>query len=79
MVMPLMDGIEATTSLRETLGEPACNTPVLGLTANVNPLDLERFKEAGLNAVMLKPFTPADLYAQIEALIQASKQPSLSA
>lgn len=79
MVMPLMDGIEATQVLRNSLAKPACNTPVLGLTANVNPLDLERFKEAGLNAVMLKPFAPADLYAQIEELIQTSKQPSPSA
>ena len=75
MVMPMMDGIEATAALRNTLPAPACNTPVLGLTANVNPLDLDRFKAAGLNAVMLKPFEPGQLYAQIEAVIRTD--PSL--
>jgi signal transduction histidine kinase/CheY-like chemotaxis protein len=71
MVMPQMDGIEATSAMRNTLPSPVCDTPVMGLTANVNPQDLERFKAAGLNAVMLKPFEPAQLYAQIEALIRA--------
>jgi DNA-binding response OmpR family regulator len=38
-------------------------------------LDLDRFKAAGLNAVMLKPFEPGQLYAQIEAVIRTD--PSL--
>lgn len=69
MVMPKMDGIETTQALRRELDEATRNTPVLGLTANVNPQDLERFKAAGLNDVMLKPFEPAQLCAQIEELI----------
>jgi CheY-like chemotaxis protein len=73
MVMPEMDGIETTTFIRQQLEAPASQTPVLGLTANVNPQDLERFKGAGLNALMLKPFEPVQLYAQIEALIPATE------
>jgi CheY-like chemotaxis protein len=69
----LMDGIEVTVSLRNQLRAPACHTPVLGLTANVNPLDLDRFKAADLNALMLKPFEPAQLYAQIDTLITSRK------
>jgi CheY-like chemotaxis protein len=69
MVMPKMDGIETTQALRRELDEATRNTPVLGLTANVNPQDLERFKAAGLDDVMLKPFEPAQLCAQIEELI----------
>ena len=37
MVMPEMDGIEATQRLRQELPGDAANIPVLGLTANVNP------------------------------------------
>jgi CheY-like chemotaxis protein len=55
--------------LRRELDEATRNTPVLGLTANVNPQDLERFKAAGLNEVMLKPFDRVQLCNQIEALI----------
>lgn len=69
MVMPKMDGIETTLALRRERDDITRNTPVLGLTANVNPQDLERFKAAGLNDVMLKPFDPVQLCHQIELLI----------
>jgi CheY-like chemotaxis protein len=66
MVMPVMDGIAATAALRMDTDPRLSQLPVLGLTANVNPLDLERFKSAGLSEVMLKPFEPAALCAQVE-------------
>ena len=69
MVMPVMDGIAATAALRTDVDPRRCALPVLGLTANVNPQDLERFKAAGLTDVMLKPFEPVQLCAQIEALL----------
>jgi signal transduction histidine kinase len=73
MVMPEMDGIEATTALRQTLEAPACHTPVLGLTANVNPQDLERFSVAGVNAVVLKPFDAVKVCAQVERMLTEKK------
>jgi signal transduction histidine kinase len=73
MVMPEMDGIEATFALRHTLGASVCNTPVLGLTANVNPQDLERFSAAGVNAVVLKPFDAVKLCAQVAQLLTEKK------
>jgi len=72
MVMPEMDGIEATRTLRMALPVPACNTPVLGLTANVNPQDLRRFEAAGVNAVLLKPFDQEQLCQQVETLLAAN-------
>jgi len=74
MVMPEMDGIEATRTLRMALPVPACNTPVLGLTANVNPQDLRRFEAAGVNAVLLKPFDQEQLCQQVETLLAANTQ-----
>ena len=73
MVMPEMDGIEATTALRQTLEAPACDTPVLGLTANVNPQDLERFSAAGVNAVVLKPFDAVKVCAQVAQMLTEKK------
>ena len=73
MVMPEMDGIEATSTLRSTFDQPTCDTPVLGLTANVNPRDLERFAAAGVNAVVLKPFDAAQLCAQVEEMLREKK------
>ncbi len=67
MVMPVMDGIEATRRIRQN--ETWRPLPVMGLTANVNPVDLETFRQAGLNTVMLKPFEPAQLCNRVEQLL----------
>ncbi len=72
MVMPEMDGIEATHLLRMALPDPTCKTPVLGLTANVNPQDLLRFQAAGVNAVLLKPFDQDQLCQHVETLVGAN-------
>jgi CheY-like chemotaxis protein len=73
MVMPEMDGIEATHALRQTFESPVRETPVLGLTANVNPQDLERFLAAGVNAVVLKPFDAVKVCAQVEQMLIKKK------
>jgi signal transduction histidine kinase/CheY-like chemotaxis protein len=73
MVMPEMDGIEATSALRLTFDQPTRDTPVLGLTANVNPLDLERFAAAGVSAVVLKPFDAAKVCAKVEEMLREKK------
>ena len=69
MVMPTMDGIAATHALRQDFPPPVRDLPVLGLTANVNPVDLDAFRRAGLSAVMLKPFEPAQLCGKVEQLL----------
>ena len=69
MVMPVLDGIAATRALRDNFPPPAKDVPILGLTANVNPVDLDAFRQAGLSAVMLKPFEPAQLCAKVEHLL----------
>jgi CheY-like chemotaxis protein len=69
MVMPVMDGIETTRRIRAEAAWQ--NIPVLGLTANVNPVDLQAFRNAGLNEVLLKPFNPAQLCLRVEPLLLA--------
>ena len=69
MVMPDMDGIEATTVLRQTFDQPKRDTPVLGLTASVNAQDLERFAAAGVSAVVLKPFDANKVCDQVGQLL----------
>lgn len=72
MVMPDMDGIETTLALYQQCQQSNQPTPaVLGLTANVDPHDLKRFKEAGLQGILLKPFERDALVAQIDALLMA--------
>ncbi len=69
MVMPEMDGLEATRRLRQEFPAPQCHTPVLGLTANVVPQDLQKFSAAGANLLALKPFVRERLLAQIARLL----------
>jgi signal transduction histidine kinase/ActR/RegA family two-component response regulator len=73
MVMPEMDGIEATRALRLDFDQPMRDTPVLGLTANVNPQDLERFAEAGVSAVVLKPFDAAKVCSLVEEMLKEKR------
>lgn len=73
MVMPEMDGIEATAAMRADRQAPMHKTPVLGLTANVNHKDLERFSQAGVNAIVVKPFVAADLCAKLTLLLIEKK------
>ena len=66
MVMPVMDGIVATQTIRTQLTGAARDVLIVGLTANVNPVDLEAFRQEGLNDVMLKPFEPDQLCDKVE-------------
>jgi len=54
--MPRMDGIDATRQIRAGDG-PNKHTPVIALTAHALPNDIQRFREAGMNDVVIKPLT----------------------
>jgi CheY-like chemotaxis protein len=58
--MPGMDGVTATKKLR-ALGPPACDIPIIALTANVMPQQVRRFKEAGISDHLGKPVSGKDL------------------
>lgn len=74
MLMPVMDGITATSLLRTELPHPQCDTPVLGLTANIHTEDHARCLAAGMNDIILKPFDREQLCSRIEGLLIASPQ-----
>jgi signal transduction histidine kinase len=76
MLMPVMDGVQTTQAIRQSFTSHGL-APVIGLTANVNPQDLARFKDAGLSALLLKPFEPAQLCDQVEALLLRGAHPPL--
>ncbi|MEY4725391.1 MAG: Aerobic respiration control sensor protein ArcB [Pseudomonadota bacterium] len=71
MVMPEMDGMQATRMLRRDLPAPACHMPVLALTASANPADQARCLESGMNGVVHKPLDPAQLMAKISSALAA--------
>ncbi len=62
--MPDMDGIEATTRIRESL--PANELPILAMTAHAYEHEQQRCLQAGMNDHIAKPVDPAVLVATLD-------------
>lgn len=56
LMMPVMDGLEATSEIRKYESNLAYSTPIIGLTANTFDADRERCLEYGMDEYMAKPF-----------------------
>ena len=62
LAMPVMDGMEATISIRG-LPKPHCDTPIVALTAHDTPTDRMRCLEAGMDDYLSKPLRYTQLIA----------------
>ena len=60
--MPLMDGLQATRTIRALNREDARTIPILAMTANAFAEDIEMSRAAGMNAHLSKPIEPQKLY-----------------
>ncbi len=67
--MPVMDGLEATRTIRAMEREDAKRIPIIALTANAFDEDVQRSMQAGLNAHLSKPVEPEALFETLELLI----------
>ena len=66
VMMPGMDGLDTLKALREV---PAtATTPVIFLTARVQPADVAKYKEVDSLAVIRKPFEPTVLVETIHEI-----------
>ncbi len=60
--MPVMDGVVATLQIREIekrIGKPP--VPIIAITAHYNPSQKNRYLEAGMNEVLAKPISQAEI------------------
>jgi CheY-like chemotaxis protein len=72
--MPLMDGYEATSNIRNQVNETKANVPIIALTASI-ALDVQNMiNQAGINDFVSKPFNPVELREKLEH-IAANKTP----
>jgi len=62
IMMPVMDGITATKTIRSLDRADAKTIPILAMTANTYDEDVQRTKEAGMNAHLAKPINPDLLF-----------------
>jgi CheY-like chemotaxis protein len=67
--MPRMDGLETARLLRERA--ETRDIPIMLLTARVTDGDRERGREAGVDAQLDKPFSPAVLAERVRALLES--------
>ncbi|MEH6699251.1 MAG: PAS domain-containing protein [Brevundimonas sp.] len=70
--MPVMDGLMATREIRAMAGGPG-QTPIIALTANVQPEQVRLCHEAGMDAHVGKPIQVAELMATISRVLGASE------
>ena len=66
MVMPGMDGLEATRRIRQHPRPNVAQLVVIGLTANTTPKDRDQCLEAGMNDVLSKPMDGATVQSSIQ-------------
>jgi len=67
--MPVMDGVEATTFIREKLQN---QTPIIALTANAFKHDIDLYLQKGMNDFITKPYDEQDFFRKIEHVLSLS-------
>ncbi|MFN3668420.1 MAG: PAS domain-containing protein [Brevundimonas sp.] len=67
--MPVMDGLDATRAIR-ALDGPAGQVPIVALTANVQPEQVQRCREAGMDDHVGKPIQVPELVRAIAARLE---------
>lgn len=72
--MPIMTGYQATRAIRESGRPDAKSIPIIALTANAFAEDVNRARQAGMNAHLAKPLTPEALEKAMRTWIPSSGQ-----
>lgn len=70
VMMPVMDGIEATKQIRNSNRTDAKNIPIFAITANAQSEDIQKYIHAGMNEHFRKPLNFESL---IQTIVQYTK------
>src|SRR5574344_108674 len=69
VLMPVMDGLEAAKAIRDLHRSDCESIPIIAMTANAYPEDIEKSHKAGMNAHLTKPIDPEVLYTTLQKFI----------
>lgn len=64
--MPYMDGLKAARMIRASGKSDAKTIPIMAMTANAYEEDIQQSMEAGMNAHLVKPVEPSELYRAVQ-------------
>ena len=70
--MPVMDGLTATRAIRELDLRGAADVPIVAMTASAFEDDIRESFSAGMNAHLVKPFGPRELYQVMERFLKGA-------
>ena len=74
ILMPVMDGLEATRAIRSMSNIPgSLEVPIVAMTANAFRKNFEESFRAGMNAHLVKPIEPVSFYRTIIKLLGGRK------
>ncbi len=68
-MMPVMDGVEATKTIRGMQGDYYKNLPIIALSANALDEVKDLFLSCGMNAYLMKPVNTAELFEKLKAFL----------
>lgn len=69
LMMPVMNGYEAASAIRNLKNHTKKNIPIVALSAVVTSTVTNACKAVGINKYISKPFDSAELHAVIVALV----------
>lgn len=67
--MPIMDGLTATSLIRDLPDSKYLDLPIVALTASTLPEVVSRLYDVGMNGYVFKPFKQEELYNKLQELI----------
>ena len=76
MQMPIMDGLEATQTIRKNFSNQ--DLPILAMTANASDADREKCLASGMDAHITKPIDPDLLFTEIAKWIKPKNTPPIA-
>lgn len=74
IMMPVMDGLEATRTIRGIEREDCRTIPIVAMSANAFDDDLKKSVECGMNGHLSKPVEVDKLYRTLSEIIHGSKK-----